>query len=348
MTTLYDSITGTGSIETLETRFRELIGTRFAVAMCNATSAIHATLLAAEVKRGDEVIVPAYTWGGSISGILQIGAIPVFADIDKTLTLDPQDVIAKITDKTKAVILVHIFGHPGYCFDLQKICRDAGINLIEDCAQAFGAKEQGRMVGSFGTGCFSFSSGKLLNAGEGAVLTTDDENLYDRILYYTQHPLRQRKDGLEIKHLNQFALNYRLAGSLAENVLLKIDEALKKISEKRKEFTELSDALAEANFTGIIPVTLRDTVSPSWHRYSPALDGETSGDEIIRIQSFLGKLGYRMEKGYVSEPLYRDYALYEYLSLNVRKKIKLLFLPNTELACQTRVGIRRLDSDFIE
>lgn len=343
MTALFDSITGTGSIEALETRFRELVGTRFGIALCNATCALHAALLASGVKSGDEVIVPAYTWGGSITGVLQIGATPVFADIDETLTLDPRDVLAKITGKTKAVILVHLFGHPGYCFELRKICRDAGIILIEDCAQAFGAKDRRRPVGSFGIGCFSFSPGKILNVGEGAVLTTGDEDVYDRLLYYTQHPLRQRKDSLTINRLNQFALNYRLASPLAEAALAKLDGALQEISERTKAFTELSAMLAKANFAGLTPVSAREGVAVSWHRYSPALNKGITADELESIQTFLGGLGFRMQKGYIAEPLYRDAALSEYLPFRVRKKIRRLILPITELACQSRVGIERLD-----
>lgn len=341
MSSLYDSITGVGAIEVLESRFQELTKTRFAVAVCNATSALHAALIAAGIKRGDEVIVPAYTWGGSITGILQIGAIPVFADIDDTLTLDPEDVIAKITERTKAVIVVHLFGHPASCFRLQTVCHDAHITLIEDCAQAFGAKERGQSVGSFGTGCFSFSWGKILNAGEGGMLTTNDELLYDRVLYYTQHPLRQRKDMREISRLNQFALNYRLSPQAAKAALTKFDNALKKVSENAKAFSELSVYLTNANLSGFIPVTVRDNVYPSWHHYSPALCTGISTNEIETIQRLLNKLGYQLEKGYVSEPLYRDSALYEYLSHHVKASIKRLVLPKTEFACKSRVGIKR-------
>jgi perosamine synthetase len=132
--------------------------------MTNCTSAIHASLLASGVKRNDEVIVPAYTWGGTITGLLQIGAVPVFADIDDTLTLDVDDIKSKITGKTKAVIAVHLFGHPCDMESLTTICSQNNLALIEDCAQAFGAKINGRYVGSFGIGCFSFGYRKPLSA----------------------------------------------------------------------------------------------------------------------------------------------------------------------------------------
>jgi perosamine synthetase len=348
MPAIYDSITGGGSVAALETKFRTFVGTRFAVAMTNATSALHAALLASGVERGDEVIVPAYTWGGTLTGVLQIGAFPVFADIDETLTLDPQDVAAKITDKTKAVIVVHLFGHPGYCLALRNICQNAGIALIEDCAQAFGAREDEQPVGSFGTGCFSFSAEKILNVGEGAMLTTDDETVFDRVLYYTQHPLRQRKDGLEIRHQNQFALNYRLASSLAEAALGKFDNALEEISKRTEAFAKIAAEIGTADFPWLEPVTVRDSVSPSWHRYSPTLPKEIKDNELNYIQWFLGNFGYRLENGYISAPLYRDAELYEYLPLRIGRKMKRYCLPNTELACRTRVGIGRIDSGFTE
>ncbi len=341
MSELYDSITGTGSIEALETRCRELVDTRFAVAMCSATSAIHAALLAAGVQRGDEVIVPGFTWGGSVAGILLIGAIPVFADIDKTLTLDPEDVLSRLTSKTKAIIVVHLFGHPGDCSRLQGICNDEQITLIEDCAQAFGARDRERSVGSFGIGCFSFSAGKQLNIGEGGMLTTDDEGVYDRVLYYTQHPLRQRKDMLGTNKTNQFALNYRLASALAENALTKFEKALEEIPKRAREFEELSLQLAKANVAGLAPVKVRDGVFPSWHRYSPEIDNNIFDDNFHSIQSFLGRLGYQMESGYISEPLYRDLALGEYLPSRIRTKLRQIRLKNTELACETRIGIRK-------
>jgi perosamine synthetase len=340
---LYDSVTGGGNVAALEKKIAEYVGAKFAIAMTNCTSAIHTALIISGVKRGDEVIVPAYTWGGTISGLLQIGAIPVFADIDGTLTLDVDDVRSKITDKTKAVIAVHLFGHPCDMESLTAICSQNNLVLIEDCAQAFGAKINGQYVGSFGIGCFSFGYNKILSAGEGGMITTNSEEIYDRIIFLTQHPLRQRKDIFSFSEPNEFALNYRIHPLTAKAVLEAFDSALVALAEKRGLFNSINNEILQTPLKWLEPVIIRDSAEHSWHRYSPKLDPSISDSDYETIKSFFAEHGCIIEDGYIQKPLYRHRALRYYISRRAFRAMRNLSLPQTETACLTRIGVALRD-----
>jgi perosamine synthetase len=334
----FDSISGTGAIRALEDRFREFVGTRFAIAMCNATSAIHAALMASGVHRGDEIITQSYSWGGSITGALQLGAIPAFADVDSGFGLDPDDLPKKISPRTKAVLLVHLFGFPSRTNEIRKICEESNIALIEDCAQAFGATQNGQSVGSAGIGCFSFSAGKALGVGDGGMLTTDDRDIFESIIYRTQHPLRQLREMDRKRFTNQFALNYRMSEHTAVCVLKSFDGAIRQVENRARELKNISEELPSL-FSSIKPIHVPPSDRPSWHRYSPDVDRDCFDGEYSEIDAFLKKKGFAVEKGYVPIPLHRDPALQDYLPVRRRAAIKHLDLPATEKACNNRIGI---------
>src|SRR5262245_4671262 len=162
-------------VATFEREFAAAQQAAYGICLSNGTLAIAAALRAAGVGIGDEVIVPPYTFIATASAALFVGAVPVFADVDpRTHLLDPAAMEAAITERTKAVIPVHLAGRPA---DLDEIIRRAGgLPVIEDSAQAAGAAYRGRAVGAIGTaGTFSFQSSKNLTAGEGGAVVTDDE-----------------------------------------------------------------------------------------------------------------------------------------------------------------------------
>jgi len=174
---------GFGS-ETLsfEDEFSKHIGARYACATNSGTAALHLALVAAGVKRGDEVILPALTFVSCAHVVRYCGATPVFADVDrKYLTLDPTDLAEKITDKTKAVMAVHYGGNPCDLSRLVRICKKEGIALVEDAAHAAGALYRGRSVGTFGIGCFSFHAVKNLTTGDGGMITTEDKKVHEHL-----------------------------------------------------------------------------------------------------------------------------------------------------------------------
>jgi 8-amino-3,8-dideoxy-alpha-D-manno-octulosonate transaminase len=164
-----------------ERAFAELLGVKHALALNSCTSALIAALRALGVGAGEEVIVPGYTFFASAAVIATCNAIPVIADVDDTLTLDPADVERKITPRTRAIIPVHMRGKPAQMDELMAIAARHKLAVIEDVAQAAGASYKGRRLGSIGTlGCFSFDYYKILNSGEGGFVVTNDEWLYTR------------------------------------------------------------------------------------------------------------------------------------------------------------------------
>jgi dTDP-4-amino-4,6-dideoxygalactose transaminase len=195
----------------LEKDFAGYVGTEHALAVSSGTTALLTALLALKIGPGDEVIVPGYTFIASITSIIFAKAIPILAEIDNTLTLDPNDVLKKITPRTKAIMVVHMLGNPGHLDRLMEIAEENNLILIEDCAQAFGATFKGRSVGTFGKmGTFSLNVYKTITAGDGGMVVTNNENLYRRAfaIHDQGHlPLRQ---GVEQGKRTILGLNFRM------------------------------------------------------------------------------------------------------------------------------------------
>lgn len=210
-------ITGNGPIAKLESRLLKEAGGRHCLALSNCTSALLAALLAAGIGRGDEVILPAYTsWTGTLAPLLLLGARPVFADISPcSLTIDPKSVKRLITDRTKAIIAIHLFGHPADMPALWKLARAQQCVLIADAAQGLGCLIEGKPVGHWGDFvALSFGRSKLLCAGEGGALICNNRPLFERAVAVCQHPVRMHRqiddDGLR-DHVNRLApLNMRM------------------------------------------------------------------------------------------------------------------------------------------
>ncbi|MGC8606233.1 MAG: DegT/DnrJ/EryC1/StrS family aminotransferase [Vulcanisaeta sp.] len=162
----------------LEQELTKYLGTKYAVTVSNGTAALHVALKAIGIGPGDEVITTPFTFAASATTILHSNAIPTFADIDReTLNIDPASIEKAITDRTKAIVVVHIAGYPAEMDEIMKIARERGLYVIEDTAQALGAIYRGKMVGSIGhVGTLSFYPTKTITTGEGgAVVTSDDE-----------------------------------------------------------------------------------------------------------------------------------------------------------------------------
>src|SRR5579875_1058693 len=169
--------------------FLSYVGTRHGVATSNGTTAIHLALAASGVGAGDEVIVPDLTFVSPANMVLQTGAKPVLADSNKDYWgIDADAIKVKLTDRTKAVIVVHLYGHPVDLDPIVELCNSRNLVLIEDCAEAHGAMYKGRRVGSFGQiSCFSFYGNKLLTTGEGGMCLTNDPMLEERMKLLRDH-----------------------------------------------------------------------------------------------------------------------------------------------------------------
>lgn len=172
------------SVELFEDEFATYIGASYCVGVNSGTDALILALMALDIGPGDEVITPSHTAVATVTAIVAVGATPVFTEVDPiTYTLDPNFLLRLINKKTKAVIVVHLYGHPCDMDSIQMITEEKGIHLIEDCAQAHGAKWAGKKVGTFGiVSCFSFYPTKNLGAiGDGGALVTSNENIANRV-----------------------------------------------------------------------------------------------------------------------------------------------------------------------
>jgi len=169
-------------LDQFEKRFAEKIGVGYAVATSSGTAAIHLALSVLDLQRHDEVIVPDFTMISPVLAVLACGAIPVPVDADETWNIDPDGIERAITEKTRAIVVVHTYGHPARIDRIVAIARRNKLRVVEDAAEALGARVFGRAVGSFGDlAIFSFYANKVLTTGEGGMVVTEDPRLYERL-----------------------------------------------------------------------------------------------------------------------------------------------------------------------
>ncbi|HCA41822.1 MAG TPA: perosamine synthetase [Bacteroidetes bacterium] len=230
-------------VNKFEEKFSEYIGVKHSTTVCNGTVALHLALVTLGIGEGDEVIVPSFTYIASVSSISHSGAKPVFADsLESTWQLDPEDVKRKITDKTKAIMCVHIYGNPCEMDEICKIAKENNIFVIEDCAESFGSKYNNKYTGTFGDiSTFSFYGNKTITTGEGGMVVTNDETLYDRAYHFKMHGLAKYR---EYWH-DVIGYNYRMTNICAAIGLAQLEKADEKIKMKRDLFVKYKDKLKD-------------------------------------------------------------------------------------------------------
>jgi len=257
-----------------EQLFADLCGTTHAVATNNGTAALHAALLAAGIGPGDEVIVPAFSFVATASAVSMCGATPVFCDVDeKTYTIDPVKLEERVTPKTKAVIGVHLFGHPFDVPAVQNICSSHTLTLVEDAAQAHGARCNGERVGGFGHfGCFSFYATKNMTTGEGGMVTTNERAHADRLRLIINH-------GQSEKYLHiRLGYNYRLTDIAAAIGIVQMKKLEKFNARRRKNAEYLT---AHIRCRGVETPFVGQNVQHVFHQYVIRL---TDGFPMKRAQ----------------------------------------------------------------
>jgi dTDP-4-amino-4,6-dideoxygalactose transaminase len=198
-------------VRRFEETVAELAGTRYALAVNSGTSALLIALVGLGIGPGDEVIVPGFTYVATISSVVYARARPVLAEVDETFDLDPADVEARITPRTRAIIAVHMLGNPARIAELRAVADRHGLALIEDCAQAFGATYRGRWVGSHGAaGTYSFNEYKTITSGDGGMIVTNDEGLYRRAFAMHDQGHSPYRSDVEIGNRPFLGLNFRM------------------------------------------------------------------------------------------------------------------------------------------
>lgn len=235
------------AVDTFEREWAQKVGTEYALCLSGGgTGAIICALAALGIGPGEEVIVPGYTWMATATAVLSVGAIPVIAEVDETLGLDPKDVERKITPQTSAVIPVHMAGRPADLESLLAITKKHNIKLVEDACQCDGGSYKGQRVGSWGDmGAFSFNDFKIMSCGEGGAVVTNDRTLFDRARIYhdslTSFPTFARDLTVPTFVGMQFRAN-EVMGAILRVQLQRLDGILADMRRIGKRFRdELSD-----------------------------------------------------------------------------------------------------------
>jgi dTDP-4-amino-4,6-dideoxygalactose transaminase len=250
---------GGKNVQEFEKLVCSFVKSKYAIAVNSGTAALQAALYALDIKSGDEVLLPSFTFVATANSVVSVGAKPVFVDIRRdNYTMDPEDLRKKITKKTKAIIPVHLYGNVAYMNEISEIAKN--IPIIEDAAQSMGSTYEGKQTGTFSElGCFSLYAAKVMTSGEGGVITTSSEKIRDKLLMIRNHGMVH---GYDTRILG---LNLRLPeinAAIAKVQMKKLPDFLKKRAHNAKILTEL---LSDANVT--IP-TPRKHEKVNWYLYT--------------------------------------------------------------------------------
>lgn len=270
-------------VKTFEAAFAAYIGTSHAMGVSSGTAALHLSLAALGIGSGDEVIVPANTYAATVFAISYTGATPVLVDVDpRTFTMDPTLVRTALTPRTKALLPVHLFGLPADMTRLMDIARDAGLAVVEDCAQAHGAEWQGKKVGSFGVaGCFSFYPTKNMHSLEGGMITTADAEFARKLRLL-------RNQGMEQRYQNEIVgANMRLtdvAAAIGRVQLGKLDGW----TERRRA----NAAYLDERLRGVVVPPVAEGARHVYHQYTVRVPGDRDALQAALRERGVGSAVY--------------------------------------------------------
>lgn len=306
------------NVQEFEENFAKYIGTKYAIATSSGTTALQAALLAHDIKKDDEIITTPFSFIATANSILSTGAKPVFVDIEKdTYNLNPDLIKDKITNKTKAIMSVSMFGLTPDMDKLSKIAQENNLILLEDNAQSHGAEFKGKKAGSFGTGCFSFYPTKNMTTSEGGIITTNDQNINEKSRMIISH-------GSKVRYFHEiFGLNFRMtniAAAIGIEQLKKLDN----FNEKRIEnATYLINNLKDLNL--ILP-KIPQNHKHVFHQFTIMVENR---DELIKkLHEKEIKADVFYPRLIVSQPYYQKLG-YSSKGLEIAEEVtkKVLSLP---------------------
>ena len=252
-------------VQEFEKQFALFVGTKYAVATTSGTTALHLALLSIGIKKGDEIIIPSFSFISTANSVLFCNAIPIFCDVNpQTFNLDTKKIENLITKKTKAIMPVHLYGQPSDMKPILEIAEKYGINVICDAAQAHGAKYNNKMVGSFGDAeCFSFYSTKNMTTGEGGIITTNDDTLVKKLYSLRNHGRTKERWGYDHSYLGY---NYRMT-DIAANIGIEQLKKLPEFNKKRKDNARYLNQKLESVKWINIPQLL-ENIDHVYHQYT--------------------------------------------------------------------------------
>jgi dTDP-4-amino-4,6-dideoxygalactose transaminase len=258
-------------VSEFEKNYAAFAGVKHAIAVNTGTAALHAAVMACGVKAGDEVILPSFTFVATAEAVVLAGAKPVFADIDpETYTLSLQAIKKAVTPKTKAVVPVDLYGLPADIKPIREIATKKGLSIIEDCAQSHGATAEGKPAGAIAdTACWSLYAAKNIGTGEGGVVTTDDDELAEKVRMVRTH-------GEKVKYQSQIlGTNYRMTEIQAAIGIVQLKK-LPSFFEKRSHNAARLTKNLEKSDKIVLPSKLVNR-SPSWYLYTVRIKDATEG-----------------------------------------------------------------------
>ncbi|MFW9909465.1 MAG: DegT/DnrJ/EryC1/StrS family aminotransferase [Candidatus Thorarchaeota archaeon] len=261
-----------------EKKFSEYTGTKYATVTSNGTTALTTALEAMGIQPGDEIITSPFTFIASANSIAILGGIPVFVDIKPdSYNIDPHLIEAAITSRTRAIMPVHIFGMPSDMKHIMEIAENYDLLVIEDACQAHGAEIDGKRVGGLGhVGCFSFYATKNILTGEGGMITTDDEELYDKMLMIKNHG-RGKEGGYSHYQIGYNNRMMDMVAAIGVTQMKRIDELIRKRRENAKEYDKFF-----SDFHEIKPQVEDPGFSSGYHLYAPRLYSDRlTRDEMV-------------------------------------------------------------------
>lgn len=299
-----------GKVKAFTQKFAGLYGSPYCVAASSGTAAIHVALGAIGITEGDEVITSPITDMGSVIGILYQNAIPIFADLDPhTYNMTAETIAPRITDKTRAILVVHLAGNPADMDPIMALAGQHNIPVIEDCAQSYLCTDQGRLAGTIGAiGCFSLNDFKHISAGDGGMLLTKDDQLYERSFRFADKNYDRLNSGREVPWL---APNYRMNELTGAVGIAQLDR-LRDICDRRGRY---GDGLTSgiAGLPGIHPPRVRPGCRSSYWFYMLRIDEQASGVGRDDFCAALRAEGVPCDPGYIPSCVYA-YPLFQNLS----------------------------------
>jgi dTDP-4-amino-4,6-dideoxygalactose transaminase len=270
-------------VKRLEEAFSDACDVQHAIAVNSGTTALVASLESLGVGPGDDVITSPFTFVATINAILEVGATAILVDIDPvTYTIALDEITQRLSDRTRAVVPVHLYGHPADMAGIASVVDSTGIAIVEDAAQALGATADGQPVGSFGLGCFSLYATKNVTTGEGGVVTTDDDRLADRIRVLRNQGMRARYEYEMPGH------NYRLTDLQAALAVPQMNRLPELTAMRRHHATRLTDGLSE--LPGLVTPRVRDGAGHAFHQYTVRVTSAAriGRDELARAMLAAG------------------------------------------------------------
>lgn len=288
-------------VKRLESDFADFTGAGHAVACSSGSAAIHVAVAAIDPEPGDEVVTTPITDMGALMPILYQGAIPVFADVDPlTGTVTADTVAARISARTKAIVVTHLFGQPADVAEIASVAAEHGIPLIEDCAQAFGATVDGHHVGTMGSiGTFSLQQGKHITAGEGGLVVTSDPETARHARLYVNKAWDYDEGSCDHDFL---ALNYRMTELQGAVAVAQLSKLAKGVAARRANADRLSDALSDVG--GITVPSPSAGVEHSYWRYPLIVDPEVVPGGPGAVATELKSLGIPSAPRYIKKPAF--------------------------------------------